>query len=440
VKALSIQQPWADLIVRGLKDVENRTWATTYRGPLLIHAGRALQKGRTTFTLYGPEHEWDLGGIIGMVDLVDCVTDSKSPWAAPGRTHFVVANPRRVPFHPVKGMLGLFEVPWPPATTSTHAARRDERPGVGPVSSAEPLGGVEHAGLVLPLPTLRRLAQEHRGITLPGGEREARPAFMAAFGGLLHLLFEGLTMEELGLLIRSAQGTPGKTRETMVSAWARSIGGFLDEDLADGPYRSIDDDEDDAIEMALLEDGDEDDEGEDEDATENQPRINATRGEVEDGDTSRSRSSIDDVDVEVVMAAFRQVLRDSGDTERAELLRAVARQLGFSRLGARIEEVLRGHLRAAIRRRIARADGDVVCVETKTMADYELETLRAAHPGVPATRAADVARRAHGRRGASARVGSTHRRRQGAAEVSVQLGDSPWRTGSRWRGPHQAVA
>jgi hypothetical protein len=42
VKALSIRQPWAWLIVTGYKDIENRSWRTNYRGPLLIHAGRAI--------------------------------------------------------------------------------------------------------------------------------------------------------------------------------------------------------------------------------------------------------------------------------------------------------------------------------------------------------------------------------------------------------------
>jgi hypothetical protein len=39
-KALSIRQPWAHLIVAGIKQIENRTWTTRYRGPLLIHAGQ----------------------------------------------------------------------------------------------------------------------------------------------------------------------------------------------------------------------------------------------------------------------------------------------------------------------------------------------------------------------------------------------------------------
>lgn len=39
MKAISIHQPWAWLIVEGYKDIENRTWLTAYRGPVLIHAG-----------------------------------------------------------------------------------------------------------------------------------------------------------------------------------------------------------------------------------------------------------------------------------------------------------------------------------------------------------------------------------------------------------------
>ena len=38
MRVLSVRQPWASLLVRGVKDIENRTWSTTYRGPVLIHA------------------------------------------------------------------------------------------------------------------------------------------------------------------------------------------------------------------------------------------------------------------------------------------------------------------------------------------------------------------------------------------------------------------
>jgi hypothetical protein len=38
MKIISIRQPWADLIVNGSKNIENRSWPTSYRGPVLIHA------------------------------------------------------------------------------------------------------------------------------------------------------------------------------------------------------------------------------------------------------------------------------------------------------------------------------------------------------------------------------------------------------------------
>ena len=43
MKALTICQPYPHLIMLGEKPVENRTWATSYRGPLAIHAGKSRQ-------------------------------------------------------------------------------------------------------------------------------------------------------------------------------------------------------------------------------------------------------------------------------------------------------------------------------------------------------------------------------------------------------------
>jgi activating signal cointegrator 1 len=41
MKALTVCQPYAELIARGEKRIENRTWPTSYRGPLFIHAGKS---------------------------------------------------------------------------------------------------------------------------------------------------------------------------------------------------------------------------------------------------------------------------------------------------------------------------------------------------------------------------------------------------------------
>lgn len=42
VPAISLWQPWATLVARGLKCVETRSWPTDYRGPLLIHAAKTI--------------------------------------------------------------------------------------------------------------------------------------------------------------------------------------------------------------------------------------------------------------------------------------------------------------------------------------------------------------------------------------------------------------
>ena len=43
MKALSVHQPWAWLIVNGIKIVENRSWSTEFRGRFLVHAGLTVQ-------------------------------------------------------------------------------------------------------------------------------------------------------------------------------------------------------------------------------------------------------------------------------------------------------------------------------------------------------------------------------------------------------------
>lgn len=122
MKAISVQHPWAWAIFNG-KPVENRTWSTSYRGPLLIHAGKKIDKlgwsdflqilKKTTGALYGPslmQFTMECGGFIGIVDLVDCVHKHDSPWFF-GPRGLVLANPRRIEFVPYPGKLGIFEVP-----------------------------------------------------------------------------------------------------------------------------------------------------------------------------------------------------------------------------------------------------------------------------------------------------------------------------------------
>lgn len=126
MKALSIRQPWAWLIIHGGKDIENRSWPTRLRGRFLVHAAKgmtgeeycdglefAMRVGdirllRDFPTSQEMQQNW-CGGIIGSVELVDCVDTSDSPWYM-GEKGFVLRNPCPLPFQPLKGRLGFFNV------------------------------------------------------------------------------------------------------------------------------------------------------------------------------------------------------------------------------------------------------------------------------------------------------------------------------------------
>lgn len=116
VRALSIMQPWASLIIGYGKSIENRTWATQHRGPLLIHAGKKIDRAgydlawRLGVDVPAPD-DLPRGGIIGQVELVDCVRDAVSPWAFPDCWHWRLESPRALPFEPCPGQMGLFWVP-----------------------------------------------------------------------------------------------------------------------------------------------------------------------------------------------------------------------------------------------------------------------------------------------------------------------------------------
>ena len=73
MKVLTIKQPWATLIMQGDKRFEFRSWQTKYRGNLLIHAGKGIDKeAMKRLAKYLPD-EIPLGKILGKVTLVDCI-------------------------------------------------------------------------------------------------------------------------------------------------------------------------------------------------------------------------------------------------------------------------------------------------------------------------------------------------------------------------------
>ena len=108
MKAISIKQPWASLIVHGIKDIENRTWATKYRGKVLIHASGTWFKYPNSDSTLGDlftDFQWEkirenyvknlysilepkaiidrlpTSAIIGEVEIIDCVINHESIWA-----------------------------------------------------------------------------------------------------------------------------------------------------------------------------------------------------------------------------------------------------------------------------------------------------------------------------------------------------------------------
>lgn len=104
VKVLSVRQPYASAIIRGLKTVEFRSWSTDYRGPLLIHAGSTVDA-----TEAYPEVErltCPRGAIIGLVELTDCVEIFADEF------DWILENPRSIEPIPCRGQLRL----WTPAS------------------------------------------------------------------------------------------------------------------------------------------------------------------------------------------------------------------------------------------------------------------------------------------------------------------------------------
>lgn len=123
MKALSIQQPWAYCITNGTKRVENRTWYTSYRGLVLIHAGKRYQNGME-HAIHSDSPEVDIvgmlraprGALVGVAYLYDCVRPDQvdvdqqiwagGPWCFLLGSVYEFSQP--VPYD---GALRFFDVP-----------------------------------------------------------------------------------------------------------------------------------------------------------------------------------------------------------------------------------------------------------------------------------------------------------------------------------------
>ena len=116
MKTLTVKNPWAGAIMLLGKDVENRTWRTTYHGRILIHTSRTQDTGAYSGafgalfkdTIFVEKLRF--GYIIGSVELFDCVRNAESRWAEAGLWHWRMRDP--ILFEEpiaIQGSLGLWE-------------------------------------------------------------------------------------------------------------------------------------------------------------------------------------------------------------------------------------------------------------------------------------------------------------------------------------------
>ncbi|MGP1718591.1 MAG: hypothetical protein ACTS9Y_15570 [Methylophilus sp.] len=128
LKALSLKQPFAWLIANGYLLVDDRSWGTQYRGPILIHASKGLYEAyyqhiRSNTDVPIPDRDkLEYGGVVGIANLVLCSKPGELPAgiSREQRAHFggvhqeyfgfLFEQARPLPLLPCAGKLGIFEI------------------------------------------------------------------------------------------------------------------------------------------------------------------------------------------------------------------------------------------------------------------------------------------------------------------------------------------
>jgi len=123
MKALSVRQPWAWLIVNGHKQFENREWQPSnpcrrFRGRVLIHASKGMTDdeyleafcvAHENGVMLPPAAELERGGIVGETEIV-AWHDSPPEMPFAFGSGLELRNSKPLPFRPLKGALGFFNV------------------------------------------------------------------------------------------------------------------------------------------------------------------------------------------------------------------------------------------------------------------------------------------------------------------------------------------
>lgn len=140
MKALSVRQPWTFAITDLGKSVENRTWETKYRGPILLHAALGCTRREWTYFYNGvhsgtapyaeaalralgnkkvPElNDLPRGGFVARANIIECIHESEKHFLRPednpwffGPYGFILNSVEPIKFVPYRGALGFFNVP-----------------------------------------------------------------------------------------------------------------------------------------------------------------------------------------------------------------------------------------------------------------------------------------------------------------------------------------
>ncbi|WP_051797288.1 ASCH domain-containing protein [Catenuloplanes japonicus] len=127
MKALTVKKPWADCIIRGEKNIENRSRSTSHRGLIAIHASLRIDRDGIrdphVSALFGDDLTpgVPVGHVIAVAEIVGVCSASRADryvvcrcgmWARPGAHHWQIANTRPLP-EPIaaRGALGLWTLP-----------------------------------------------------------------------------------------------------------------------------------------------------------------------------------------------------------------------------------------------------------------------------------------------------------------------------------------